>query len=76
MHRGLPLLVSIESISFSPSESGFGTSVNSATLVGLHAVHSWTSGSRLIFVIFHNIDLNFKSVLIWFLDELVCSVDY
>ena len=46
MHRGLPLLVSIESISFSPSESGFGTSVNSATLVGLHAVHSWTSGSR------------------------------
>ena len=46
MHRGLPLLVSIESISFSSSEPKFGTSVSSAMLVGLHVVHSWTSGSR------------------------------
>ena len=30
MHRGLPLVVSIESVSFSSSESKFGTSVNSA----------------------------------------------
>ena len=46
MHRGLPLVMSIESVSFSSSESGFGTSVSSAMLVGLHVVHSWTSGSR------------------------------
>ena len=32
MHRGLPLVASIESVSFSSSEYGFGTSVNSATL--------------------------------------------
>ena len=32
MHRGLPLVVSIESVSFSSSESKFGTSVNSAML--------------------------------------------
>ena len=46
MHRGLPLVVSIKSITFSSSESKFGTSVSSAMLVGLHVVHSWTSGSR------------------------------
>ena len=46
MHRGLPLVVFIESVSFSSSESEFGTSVNSARLVGLHVVHSWTLGSR------------------------------
>ena len=39
MHWGLPLVVSIESVSFSSSESGFGTSVSFAMLVGLHAVH-------------------------------------
>ena len=36
MHRGLPLVVSIELVSFSSSESKFGSSVNSATL-------AWTS---------------------------------
>ena len=46
MHRGLPLLVSIESISFSSSEPKFGTLVSSAMLIGLHVVHSRTSGSR------------------------------
>ena len=46
MHRGLPLVVSIELVEFSSSESEIGTSVSSAMLVGLHAVHSWTSGSR------------------------------
>ena len=46
MHWGLPLIVSIESVGFSSSESKFGTSVNSAMLVGLHVVHSWTLGSR------------------------------
>ena len=46
MHRGLPLKESIELVSFSSSESEFGTSVNSTTLVGLYVVHSWTSGSR------------------------------
>ena len=32
MHRGLPVVVSIESVGFGSSEFGFGTSVNSATL--------------------------------------------
>ena len=39
-------MVSIESVSFSSSESGFGASVSSAMLVGLHAVHSRTPVSR------------------------------
>ena len=46
MHRGLPLKESIELVSFSSSESEFGTSVNSAMLVGRHAVHSQTLGLR------------------------------
>ena len=46
MHRGLPLVVFIKSVSFSSSESKFGTSVSSAMLIGLHVVHSQTSGSR------------------------------
>ena len=46
MHRGLPLVESIKLVDFSSSESKFGTSVNSMTLVGLYIVHSWTSGSR------------------------------
>ena len=75
MHRGLPLVVSIELVDFSSSESGFGTSVYSMTLVGLHVVHSLISGSRSGFVIFHNVDLDFKSILVWFLDEFVRSVD-
>ena len=45
MHRGLPLVVSIESVSFS-SESRFGTSVNSTMLVELNAAHSWIPSSR------------------------------
>ena len=44
MHRGLPLVVSIELVSFSSSELEFGTSVNSAMLVGLHAVYFSDSG--------------------------------
>ena len=44
MHRDLPLEESIESVSVSFSESGFGTSVNSVMLVGLHAVHFSDSG--------------------------------
>ena len=39
-------MVSIESVSFRSSESGFGASVSSAMLVGLHAVHSQTPSSR------------------------------
>ena len=46
MHRGLPLVVSIKSVDFGSSESEFGASISFAMLVGLHAVHSWTSGSR------------------------------
>ena len=44
MHRGLPLVESIELVDFSSSEFGFGTSVNSVMLVGLHAVHFSDSG--------------------------------
>ena len=33
MHRGLPLVTSIKLVSFSSSESGFETSVDSATLI-------------------------------------------
>ena len=47
MHRSLPLIESIELVDFSYSESGFGTSVNSTMLVGLHVVHSRTQTSRL-----------------------------
>ena len=47
MHRGLPLVVSIELVCFDSSESEFGTSINSAMLIGLHVVHSRTLGSRL-----------------------------
>ena len=36
MHRGLPSVVSIKSVGFGSSGSGFGTLVNSATL-------AWTS---------------------------------
>ena len=32
IHRGLPVVVSIESVGFNSSESEFGTSVNPATL--------------------------------------------
>ena len=46
MHRGLPLVVSIGLVDFNSSELEFGTSVSSAMLVGLHVVHSLTSGSR------------------------------
>ena len=46
MHQGLPLVVSIELVGFGSSEFGFGTSFNSMILVGLHVVHSRTSGSR------------------------------
>ena len=46
MHRGLPLVTFIKSISFSSSESKFGTSISSVMLIGLHVVHSRTSGSR------------------------------
>ena len=46
MHRGLPLVVSIELVDFDSSELKFGTSVNSTTLVGLHAVHSRILSSR------------------------------
>ena len=46
MLRGLPSLVSIKSVGFNSSESKFGTSVNSAMLVGRHAVHSQTLGLR------------------------------
>ena len=46
MHRGLPLVESIELVDFSSSELKFGTSVNSMMLVGLHVVHSRTPGSR------------------------------
>ena len=46
MHRGLPLVESIKLVIFSSSESKFGTSVNSTTLVGLHVVHSWIPGSH------------------------------
>ena len=41
MHRGLPLVWSIELVSFSSSELKFGTSVNSTTLV-------WTSCSSFL----------------------------
>ena len=44
MHRGLPLVVFIKSVSFSSSESKFGTSVISTMLVGRHAVHYRTPG--------------------------------
>ena len=44
MHRGLPLVESIKLVHFSSSESKFGTSVNSAILVGLHAVYFSDSG--------------------------------
>ena len=46
MHRGLPLVESIESVGFSSSELKFGTSVNSAMLVELHATHSWIPSSH------------------------------
>ena len=43
MHRGLPLVVSIGVVSFNSTKLEFGTLVNSAMLVGLHAVHFWDS---------------------------------
>ena len=52
MHRGLPLEESIELVSFSSSESEFGTSINSIMF-----------------------GLDFGSILVWFLDEFVRSVD-
>ena len=75
MHRGLPLVESIESVSFSSSESKFGTSVNSVMLVGLYAVHFRTRVHIQVFVIFRNVDLDFRSIFVWFLDEFVRSVD-
>ena len=85
MHRGLPLEGFIKSVSVSSSESGFGTSVNSTMFVGLQLVHSWISGSRSSLLIFRNVDLDFRSILVvnlnfgnvsvWFLDKFVRSVD-
>ena len=46
MHRGLPLVVSIKSVSFNSSESEFGTSINSAILVWVSELFpsgSWMS---------------------------------
>ena len=46
MHRGLSLVMSIESVGFSSSESEFGTSVNSTTLVWASEISlsgSWIS---------------------------------
>ena len=46
MHRGLPLVTFIESVDFDSSESTFGTSVNSATLVWASEIFpsgSWIS---------------------------------
>ena len=46
MHRGSALVVSIESVSFSSSESKFGTSVNSAMLAWASEISpsgSWIS---------------------------------
>ena len=43
---GLPLVESIKLVSFSSSESKFGTSVNSIMLIGHHVVHSRTSDSH------------------------------
>ena len=65
MHQGLPLVVSIELVDFSSSESKFRTSVNSTMLVGLHAVHSL--GLRIhvqVFFIFRNVDLGFGIILV------------
>ena len=65
MHQGLPLVVSIKLVGFDSSKSEFGTSVNSAMLVGLHAVYFSDSG------------FTFRSSLssVKFLDEFVRSVD-
>ena len=46
MHRGLPVVVSIESVGFGSSESKFGTSVNSAMLAWASEISpsgSWIS---------------------------------
>ena len=43
MHRGLPLVTSIKSVDFGSSESGFGTSVNSTTLVWALEISSFGS---------------------------------
>ena len=74
MHRGLPLEESIELVSFSSSESEFGTSVNSATLVGLHIALGLQVHVQ-VFVIFRNVDLGFRNIPVWFLDKFVRSVD-
>ena len=43
MHRGLPLVVSIESVGFGSSESEFGTSVKSTTLAWASEISSFGS---------------------------------
>ena len=43
MHRGLPLVTSIESVDFDSSESMFETSVNSTTLVWALEISSFGS---------------------------------
>ena len=46
MHRGLPSMASMGSLAFGSSESGFGTSVNSATLAWASEISpsgSWMS---------------------------------
>ena len=46
MHQGLPSVVSMGSLAFGSSESGFGTSVNSATLAWASEISlsgSWMS---------------------------------
>ena len=43
MYRGLPVVVSMESIDFGSSESEFGTSVNSATFAWASEISSFGS---------------------------------
>ena len=45
MHRGLPLVMSDESVGFNSSESGFGTSIKLAVLTW--ASEKFPSGSRM-----------------------------
>ena len=50
MHRGLPVVVSIESVDFGSFKSEFGASVNSTTLASFGEIPVWFMNELVCFV--------------------------
>ena len=88
MHRGLLLVTSIKSVDFDSSESTFGTSVNSATLVWASEIFpsgSWMSSyipstsdiisiCNVVVEISEVLEYSFPSLKSWFFRKTIISL--